>query len=96
VAETRPGQVPWYVSIRKGDYKYIRYLIKDELDELYHLKNDPDELQNEIFNPEYREIVSELRAELQNELIRTEAPFADSMPQTRSEKKLVHKKEFAQ
>jgi len=79
------SSIPWYVSISKGKYKYIRYLLEDELDELYQRDNDPDELKNEILNPEYKEVIARLRAELTEELKRTDAPFVDIMPKTRTQ-----------
>ena len=33
--------VPWWLSLRKGRYKYIRTLVENEVEELYDLKTDP-------------------------------------------------------
>ncbi|HPR63766.1 MAG TPA: sulfatase-like hydrolase/transferase [Thermoanaerobaculia bacterium] len=45
------------LGIRKGPYMYIRH----GLQELYNLDLDPDETKNLAENPEYREILSEMR-----------------------------------
>ena len=45
--------------IRMGDLKYIRRLY--ERDELYDLKKDPDEMKNEIDNPEYADAVLKMQ-----------------------------------
>jgi len=37
---------PWYVMLREGQYKYVRPLIPDDLEELYDLESDPEELDN--------------------------------------------------
>ena len=44
--------------IRTDRYKYVYRLEGDH--ELFDMKNDPDELTNLAYNPEYREIVNEL------------------------------------
>ena len=38
--------IPWYVMLRKDKWKYVRALIPDSIEELYDLKNDPEELTN--------------------------------------------------
>ena len=43
--------------------------------ELYDLKNDPSEMQNQYANPEYAEVVAELKAELKE--LRTELDETD-------------------
>ena len=36
--------VPWWVFLVRGRYKYIRTLVEGEIEELYDLRNDPEEL----------------------------------------------------
>ena len=38
--------VPWYVMLAEGRYKYVRNLIEGEVEELYDMWKDPDELEN--------------------------------------------------
>ena len=59
----RSGQpIPWYVMLRQGRYKYVRPLLADDLEELYDLSQDPDELDNLAQQPKYRSTVKELAA----------------------------------
>jgi arylsulfatase A-like enzyme len=74
------NNVPWYVVIRQGHHKYIRYLTPGEIEELYDLAADPEELTNLAGRPEQARKLAELRGELAAELRRTEAPFADALP----------------
>ena len=72
--------LPWYVSLTKGRFKYIRYLAAGEGEEWYDLAADPDELKNLIADKQNAALISRFRRELLNELRRTHAPFVDSMP----------------
>ena len=45
-----PG-VPWYVMLAEGQFKYVRNLIAGEVEELYDLKRDPEELKNLALQP---------------------------------------------
>jgi len=77
------GPIPWYVMLREGRYKYIRPLIADDLEELYDLSQDPDELDNLALKSQYRKTIEQLRAKATAELRRTGAGFVDSMPPVR-------------
>jgi arylsulfatase A-like enzyme len=77
------GDVPRWVAIRFGKYKYIRTLVAGEMEEIYDLASDPDELKNLALRPENAKLLSDLRARCQAELRRTSAPFADAMPATK-------------
>jgi arylsulfatase A-like enzyme len=77
------SQVPWYVAVRDGKYKYIRYLIANEIEEVYDLKSDPEELTNLAGKPEHGELVARLRKTMTEELRRTDASFIDHMPATK-------------
>lgn len=74
-----PG-VPWYVTYSQGDFKYIRTLIKGEIEELYNLRTDPNELTNLATNKDNHAQVVKLRAAAIEELRRTDAKMVDNLP----------------
>jgi arylsulfatase A-like enzyme len=80
------SNVPWYVAIRQGNYKYVRYLKAGETEELYDVVADSEELTNLIDDPQHQPKLAELRASLAAELKRTEAGFADRLPPTKQSK----------
>ena len=77
------GGVPWYVMLRDGKYKYVRPLIED-LEELYDLEADPEELDNLAVKPEHRERLERLRELAIAELRKDGAGFVDAMPAVRT------------
>jgi arylsulfatase A-like enzyme len=82
---TSTSDVPWYALLRDGKYKYIRTLVERETEELYDLETDPEELTNLAMKASEAGRLTELRAKTVEELRRTDARFADRMPQTRAE-----------
>lgn len=76
------GDVPWYVMIRDQRYKYVRPLIPD-LEELYDLDNDPEELDNLAVKPQHKTRLRSMRAQTITELRRTKCGFVDRMPAVR-------------
>lgn len=71
-------------AVRTDDWKYIRYPHGDggpdrHKADLFHLTTDPNETKNLIDDPNYAEIVSDLRAELDRLLVETGA-VPDEMP----------------
>lgn len=68
--------------IRDRRYKYIRPLVQD-LEELYDLNNDPQELDNLAIKPEHRSCLRRMRAQAVSELRRTRCGFVDKMPAIR-------------
>ncbi|MBN2291931.1 MAG: sulfatase-like hydrolase/transferase [Pirellulales bacterium] len=72
--------VPWWLSIRNGRYKYICTLVKDEIEELYDLKSDPEELHNLALQPKHRRRLTAMRRQLIEELRRTDAGLAENLP----------------
>ncbi len=74
--------IPWYALLRDGKYKYIRNLQEGEMEEVYDLHSDPEELVNLALLPENQSLLAELRAKTITELKATDAKFADSMPPT--------------
>jgi arylsulfatase A-like enzyme len=76
------AQVPWYVLLREKNWKYIRPLVTD-LEELYDLTKDPDELDNLAVKPQHKATLRKMRAAAVAELKRTKAGFAEKMPAVR-------------
>lgn len=77
------GGIPCWVSLREGKMKYIRYLIENEIEELYDLGTDPEELTNLALSPEHHVLLAGFREKLINELKRTDAGFVDKMPEVK-------------
>ena len=69
-----------WVFYREDRYKYIRWLRENEIEELYDLDKDPEELYNLAVVSEYGDLLQEFRKKMEAELKRTAAPFADSLP----------------
>ena len=78
--KTVHGNVPFYVALRQGPYKYVRYLVPGVMEELYDLSADPEELTNLASRPDRAAALAKLREALKAELRRTEAEFADRLP----------------
>ncbi len=85
LAERGPAihsNVPWYVAIRHGQFKYIRTLQEGETEELYDLATDPEELTNLVPDTKYADLLARLRRATIDELRRTNAGFIDHLPPT--------------
>ena len=76
----KTANVPWWVSLLDGRHKYIRTLIEGEVEELYDLERDPDELVNLALQPEYLNRLRSMREATLAELRRTDAGFVDHLP----------------
>ena len=76
--------IPWYVMLTEGRYKYIRNLIEGEVEELYDLESDPEELINFALSPDQSGLLKKFRAATITELRRTKAGFVDRMPKVGS------------
>lgn len=76
-----PG-IPWYVMLCEGNYKYIRNLVEGETEELYHLREDPEELENLAQQKAHQDLLAKFRAQAVKELRRTKAGMADRLPAT--------------
>ncbi len=74
------GGVPWWIFLRKGKYKYIRTLVANEVEELYDLETDPEELHNLAVKKEYHDLLARFREMLIAELRRTDAGMANNLP----------------
>ncbi len=71
--------VPMYAALIQDRYKLIHYLDGESGEELYDLKNDPEELSNLIADPKHTERITALRTAMKSELQRTKAGFADGV-----------------
>lgn len=72
--------IPWYVSLRQGQYKYIRTLVKNEIEEIYNIKSDPDELTNLALTVDHQKLLSQLRSATIAEMRRTGWKMVDNLP----------------
>ena len=89
VVPTDPRQrdiddIPWWVFLRKGRYKYIRTLVADEIEELYDLQKDPQELVNLALEPHNAGTLAEMRQATLAELRRTGAGMVSKLPPVRT------------
>jgi arylsulfatase A-like enzyme len=79
-AEQKNDQgVPLYSAVVQDQFKLIHYLDGKSGEELYDLKNDPEELKNLVGDTVHAERINQLRAAMKAELKRTEAGFAKSV-----------------
>ena len=74
------NNVPWWVSLRGGNYKYIRTLVAGETEELYDLKRDPEELVNLVSRPRFKSKVLQFRQTMIQELKNVDATFVYGLP----------------
>ena len=57
-------QTPTVFALRGDRYKYITYYGIWDADELYDLKNDPDESKNLLYRPEFKSIAADMEKQL--------------------------------
>ncbi|MDB6003086.1 MAG: Sulfatase [Prosthecobacter sp.] len=69
--------VPLYSALVQDQFKLIHYLDGKSGEELYDLKNDPEELKNLINETSHTARITQLRAAMKAELKRTESAFTD-------------------
>ena len=74
------AHVPYYVAVRKGDFKYVRYLSGGEGEELYDVTADPEELTNLASDADQKPRLAAFRRMLTNELRRCDAPDSMALP----------------
>ncbi len=60
---------PWtakldYRVVLKGQYKYIKWIRFEDMDELYELVSDPFEMKNLVGNPKVEEVLIDMKVEL--------------------------------
>ncbi|MDZ7690874.1 MAG: DUF4976 domain-containing protein [Balneolaceae bacterium] len=57
-----PDRIPRSEGVRTERYKYLRYLDSEPLfEELYDLREDPDESENLAGDPQYQELLQQMR-----------------------------------
>ena len=78
------GDIPWWISLRQGRYKYIQTLVENEIEELYDVEDDPEELTNLALDAKHRATLVRFRRAIRAELRRTDAAMADGLPGVRS------------
>jgi hypothetical protein len=76
-ATSRPNIL--FIYTDKHNYKYIMNLLETNIEELYDLETDPEELVNLAFHKDYRDTLAQLRREAIAELRRTDCPFVDQL-----------------
>jgi arylsulfatase A-like enzyme len=76
----RGFRVPWWLLLREGQYKYIRTLVPGEIEELYDIKSDPEELRNLALERRHRDTLERLRKATVEELRRVDAKIVDHLP----------------
>ena len=81
------AQVPWYASLHDGGFKYVRTFEKDEIEELYDLQKDPEELTNLALLKKHGHRLVKMRGQTIAELRRTKAGFVDDLPPTGTDKR---------
>ncbi|WP_460544549.1 alpha-L-rhamnosidase-related protein [Echinicola sediminis] len=55
-------EIPPSEGVRTEEWKYFRYVNDKTIEELYHLKKDPLEINNLINDPKYKEVAEKLRS----------------------------------
>jgi len=74
------GPLPWWISLHQDRYKYIRTLLPNEIEELYDLQADPEELHNVALDPAHNQVLEDCRKKLVAELKRTKAGLVNNLP----------------
>jgi hypothetical protein len=62
----------------------VRTLIPDEIEELYDLENDPDEMHNLALDPDCDSLLADYRASMTADLTRTQAGLLNNLPPIRA------------
>ena len=73
------GFQAWIMMI-KGKYKYIRYLARPTIEEIYDIENDPQELRNLAVSIEHQKLLKELRTLCLREFEKKDADFLELIP----------------
>lgn len=80
IAHEQTGTRAW-MMLQTGKYKYIRYIYKDYLEELYDLDNDPEELINLAVKPDFKPLLRQMREQLVQEFREKDCEFLDLLPE---------------
>lgn len=73
------GSRSW-IMLLKGPYKYIRYTVPNCIEELYHLKDDPDELDNLAVQAKHHKLLLQLREEAEQQFLERDGTFIKHLP----------------
>lgn len=57
--------IPPSEGVRTDDWKYFRYVDVPSIEEMYNLREDPEETNNLVADPDHQETLQKLRAELE-------------------------------
>jgi arylsulfatase A-like enzyme len=63
-------------GVRTKDWKYFRYVDDKSIEELYHLKEDPKEINNLINDEKYQDVVNTLKDKLERLILQYKDPYA--------------------
>jgi arylsulfatase A-like enzyme len=77
---TRKDLWAW-IMMREGKYKYIRYMRKDCIEELYDLEKDPDELTNLAVDSDYSTLLLQMRKQAIDEFKKGDGEFIKFLPE---------------
>ncbi len=70
--------IPPSECIRTNDWKYFRYVNDKSWEELYDLKNDPQEINNLIKNDKYSIVLNKLRQETAAQIQKVQDPYPNA------------------
>lgn len=70
-----------WMMLQTGKYKYVRYIYKDYIEELYDLENDPEELTNLAVKVEQKPLLRKFRKQLLKEFKKKNCQFLDLLPE---------------
>jgi len=68
--------IPPSEGLRTKDWKYLRYREDKSIEELYHLKNDPQEKENLAKEAQYQEVLSALRRKCDELIVKNADPYS--------------------
>jgi arylsulfatase A-like enzyme len=70
--------IPPSEGIRTNDWKYFRYVNDKSWEELYYLKNDPQEINNLVKNDKYSLVLNKLRQETAAQIQKVQDPYPNA------------------
>jgi len=70
-----------WIMCHDGRYKYVRYIYKNYIEELYDLDTDPDELKNLAVRKKYHGLLADLRKQTVEAFRAKGATFVDLLPE---------------
>lgn len=76
----RRGLYAWMMMV-DGNYKYIRHLKDNVIEEMYDLEVDPNERNNLAVDPEYKQQLTQLRIRAVAEFRKRDGDFVDYLPE---------------